>query len=157
MALIAALRTTVPGFERAWLAQTGPQIGVRETRHPAARDAVTRDDIVRGRHRADGIARGAWPIELHAEAGKPVYEAVGGEGYFHVPLDALHAAGVDNLWYAGRVIGSDPMAYGSIRVMGTSFATGEAAGVAAAMTADTGLGPDAAAVRDRLLDCGALI
>jgi hypothetical protein len=40
-----------------------------------------------------------------------------------------------NLWLAGRTIGADAAAYGSIRVMGTSFATGQAAGVAAALYA----------------------
>jgi hypothetical protein len=35
------------------------------------------------------------------------------------------------VYYAGRLIGADPIAYGSIRVMGTAFATGEAAGRAA--------------------------
>lgn len=155
--MVDILRESVPGFERAWLAQTGPQIGVRETRHPAARYEISRDDVLRGRLREDGVARAAWPIELHSQAGKPVYERVGGKGYYHVPLDALHARGLANLWYAGRVIGADPHAYGSTRVMGTAFATGEAAGVAAALTARSGEAPDAASVRNMLEANGALL
>ncbi|QPM90890.1 FAD-dependent oxidoreductase [Pseudooceanicola algae] len=155
--LVDLLRASVPGFENAWLAQTGPQIGVRETRHPAARYDVTRDDVVQGRLREDGIARAAWPIELHSEAGKPIYEHVGGEGFFHVPYDALRARDLDNLWYAGRVIGADDHAYGSIRVMGTAFATGEAAGVAAALGAQGRDPVTAQAVRRELLRGGALI
>ncbi|WP_375688539.1 FAD-dependent oxidoreductase [Pseudooceanicola sp. LIPI14-2-Ac024] len=155
--LVDVLREQVEGFENAWLAQTGPQIGVRETRHPAARYEIDVDDVVRGRKREDGVARGAWPIELHSEAGKPIYKTVGGDGYFHIPLDALHAKGLSNLWYAGRVIGADAEAYGSTRVMGTAFASGEAAGVAAALTARSGIAPDAAEVRQVLLAQGALI
>ena len=155
--MVSVLRDTVPGFENAWAAQTGPQIGVRETRHPAARYEVQHADIVGGVTRDDGVARAAWPIELHSEAGKPIYEKVGGAGYYHIPLAALHAQEINNLWYAGRVIGADPRAYGSTRVMGTAFATGEAAGVAAALTARDGKPPDANTVRKDLLRNGALI
>lgn len=156
LTLVDVLRETVPGFENAWLAQTGPQIGVRETRHPAARYEVSHADVLTGRQHEDAIARAAWPIELHSEAGKPIYEEVGGAGYHQVPLAALHASGLDNLWYAGRVIGADEYAYGSIRVMGTAFATGEAAGVAAALTASEGAPPQARAVRKVLEAHGAL-
>lgn len=151
------LRRTVPGFEHAWLAQTGPQIGVRETRHPTARYDISHDDVLRGRLREDGVARAAWPVEIHVRAGRPIYETIGGKGYFHVPLDSLHARGLSNLWYAGRVIGSDPRAYGSIRVMGTAFATGEAAGVAAALNSRTGEAPTALEVRTFLEGLGALV
>ncbi|MEQ8294896.1 MAG: FAD-dependent oxidoreductase [Nitratireductor sp.] len=155
--LVDVLREKVPGFERAWLAQTGPQIGVRESRHPAARYEITYDDVVGGRQREDGVARAAWPIELHKEAGKPFYQSIGADGFFHVPLDAVTARGLDNLWYAGRVVGADSLAYGSIRVMGTAFATGEAAGTAAALAAEAGKAPDAGTVRARLIENGAMI
>lgn len=157
LALVEVLRAEVPGFENAWLAQTGPQIGVRESRHPAARYEITYDDVVGGRQREDGVARACWPIELHGEAGRPVYHRIGAEGFFHVPLDAIRARGLDNLWYAGRVIGADSRAYGSIRVMGTAFATGEAAGTAAALSARDGTAPGHAAVREVLVRNGALI
>ena len=155
--LVDALREVAPGFENAWLAQTGPQIGVRETRHPTARFELRRADVVSGVQRDDGVARGAWPIELHSEAGKPTYEYVGGRGFYHVPLAALQSENLDNLFYAGRVIGSDSHAYGSTRVMGTALATGEAAGVAAALTSQKGIAPDADAVREVLIKTGALI
>ncbi len=157
LCLVDALRESVPGFENAWLAQTGPQIGVRETRHPAARFEILGTDVVGGVWRDDGVARGAWPIELHSDAGKPTYEHIGGRGFYHVPLAALQSATLDNLFYAGRVIGADFRAYGSTRVMGTALATGEAAGVAAALTARRGIGPDADAVREVLIATGALI
>lgn len=126
------LRTHVPGFERAYVVQTGPQIGIRESRHPAARYEVTFEDLATGRQREDGVAKAAWPMEDHSIPGKPVYTSVGGEGWASIPLDALRAKGLDNLYLAGRTIGADPRAYASIRVMGTAFATGDAAGQAAA-------------------------
>ncbi len=91
---------------------------------------MTAEDLLSGRRRGDGVARAAWPIEDHSVPGKPIYREIGGEGFADIPLDCLRAKDVDNLFYAGRLIGADPLAYGSIRVMGTAFATGEAAGKA---------------------------
>jgi hypothetical protein len=48
-----------------------------------------------------------------------------------IPLRCLRPAGVEHLWVAGRCISADHEAQASIRVMGTCFATGEAAGRAA--------------------------
>ncbi len=81
---------------------------------------------------------------------------MGGDGSYHVPLDALHALNCDNLWVGGRVIGCDGQAYGSLRVMGTAFATGQAAGVAAAGQADGGGEPAADSVRRELRRQGAI-
>lgn len=153
----ALLKREMLGFEKSYLVATGPQIGVRETRHPAARYEMTGEDVVTGRLRDDGIARAAWPIELHGEAGKPSYTSIGGAGYCHVPYDSIRAKGLDNLWYGGRVIGADPKAYGSIRVMGTAFATGQAAGVAAADHVDANQDNNATSVQARLREQNALL
>jgi len=122
-----------PGFERAHLIATGPQIGIRETRRPRAVRDATGDDARQGARRADAIARAGWPMEVHDAPGRTRFVPLGGEGFFDVGLDALRVNDVANLWLAGRVIGADAEAYGSVRVMGTAFATGQAAGVAAAL------------------------
>ena len=134
---VALLRKDVPGFERAYLVQTGPQIGIRESRHPAARYELTGEDLKTGRQREDGVAKAAWPMEDHSLAGRPKYTPIGGAGWASIPLDSLRAKGLDNLFFAGRTIGADPSAYASVRVMGTAFATGEAAGKAAAAFSGT--------------------
>jgi hypothetical protein len=72
-------------------------------------------------------------MEVHEAPGRTRFVPLGGDGFFDVGLDALRVPDVDNLWLAGRVIGADAEAYGSVRVMGTAFATGQAAGVAAAL------------------------
>lgn len=129
---VALLRKEVPGFEQAYLVSTGPQIGIRESRHPAARYELTGEDLAAGRQREDGVAKAAWPMEDHSVPGRPIYTPIGGDGWASIPLDALRATGLENLFYAGRTIGADDEAYASIRVMGTAFATGDAAGRAAA-------------------------
>ena len=145
-----------PGFERAHLVSTGPQLGIRESRRPRSRHDVTGDDARNGRRHADAIARASWPMEIHDAPGRTRYLPIGGSGFFDVPLGALEPDDLENLWFAGRVTGSDSEAYGSLRVMGTSFATGHAAGVCAAIWAGA-RSRDSAAVRTTLLEQGAII
>ena len=52
-------------------------------------------------------------------------------------MGCLKVKDARNLWAAGRTISTDSLALGSVRVMGTGFATGHAAGVAAALTLDS--------------------
>ena len=73
-------------------------------------------------------------MENHSKPGNPFYHPIGGGGYGLIPFESFSTK-IHNLWLASRAIGSDAAAYGSIRVMGTSFATGQAAGVAAALFA----------------------
>ncbi|MGA0399203.1 MAG: FAD-dependent oxidoreductase, partial [bacterium] len=127
-------RAEVGGFENCHIVNTGPQIGIREAWRPEAQYQLKREDLASGRKFDSGIARAAWPMEDHSKPGKPSYHPIGGAGYGLIPLESLSTK-IPNLWLAGRTIGADAAAYGSIRVMGTSFATGQAAGVAAALFA----------------------
>lgn len=147
----------IPGFDRAFIASTGPQLGIRETRRPRSLGDVTSEDGRMGRRRDDGIARGCWPMEVHEAPGRAAFVPIGGEGFFDIPYTAIQAQGIGNLRLAGRVTGADPMAYGSTRVMGTAFATGQAAGVSAALQAQRGMLPGAAVVRQVLLSQGAIV
>lgn len=155
--IIDLFRQKLDGFENSYLVSTGPQVGVRETRHPDSRYEITQEDAVNGRLRDDGIARAGWPLEVHNIPGKPEYFSIGNQGYFDIPYDSIRAKGLDNLWYAGRVIGADPAAFGSVRVMGTAFATGQAAGTAAAIYADKFECSDVDYLRQRLIAQGAII
>jgi hypothetical protein len=151
------LRERAPGCENAFIASTGPQAGIRDSRQAVPRYRLTTDDVLSGRQRDDGIARGCWPAEVHASLTGPKFQPVGGDGWFHIPLDAVRASSVDNLWLAGRVMGCEPDAYGSIRVMGTAFATGHAAGIAAARAAAGARADDAAAIRHELIEQNAIL
>lgn len=145
-----------PGFENAYLAATGPQIGIRESRRPRSLSDVTGSDARDGLRREDGIARASWPMEVHEAPGRARFVPIGGEGFFDIPLGALEAQRVTNLLLAGRVVGCDPDAYGSIRVMGTAFATGQAAGVCAAVWSSSATrNPEE--IRRILLSQGAII
>jgi hypothetical protein len=63
---LKAFRRHLHGFSDAYLIQTGPQLGIRESRHLVARTQVTRDDVIHARNRPDEvIALCGWPIEDH--------------------------------------------------------------------------------------------
>jgi len=151
------VRGALPAFAHAHIAATGPQLGIRDSRQIVSRYRLTDDDLAVGRRRDDGVALGCWPAEVHAAGRAPRFAPVGGDGTYHIPVAALRAVGIDNLWLAGRTIGCDEGAYGSLRVMGTAFATGHAAGVAATLVDAASGNADIAAIRDELLRQGAML
>ena len=71
-------------------------------------------------------------------------------------MGCLRSADPPTLFAAGRTADGDRQAGASLRVMGTAFATGQAAGVAAACFARDGR-VDAAEVRRILAGQGALL
>ncbi|QRF24122.1 FAD-dependent oxidoreductase [Alicyclobacillus sp. TC] len=146
----------IPGFENAYLVQTGPAMGVRETRHVLGNYILSGEDVVNGIRHDDAVARGGWPIEIH-RPGKPAeYLSIKNQAYYDIPLRSLTVRGFKNLWCAGRIISCDALAFASVRVMGTAFATGHAAGVAAAYYAATKK-YDVTAIRQELIQQGASI
>lgn len=149
---VETLRRLVPGFEAANVAATGPKIGIRETRHAATIDPLREEALVNGLVPSGTIALGGWPMEIHHGPGRAEYRPIGGSGHYGIPLDALRSRDFENLLFAGRTLGADPAAYASARVMGTAFATGHAAGIAAALGAH-----DQDAIRRELLRQGALL
>jgi len=147
----------LPGHERAYIVASGPMIGTRESRHIVARYALTADDVLSARTFDDTIALGGWPVEYHGGPGlRSIWKRIANDGAYGIPLRSLQSVDRANLFSAGRTLDADPFAFSSLRVMGTAFATGQAAGVAAAYVA---AGNDAAdeAVRDELRRQGAIL
>lgn len=152
-----ALRDGIPGWERSFLVETGPTLGIRETRRVVGPERVTRDDVASGRRRPDAvIARGGWPMESHVGAGSTAYSGIRDDAWFDIPIGATQSVTYPNLWAAGRLVCSDSHAYASTRVMGTAFATGHAAGVASAWQAMKG-DVDVKRIQAILRDQGALL
>lgn len=137
-AVVAFLRATRRGFADAAVAEWPTRVGVRETRRIRGRDVVTRDDVLRGRRRADEVAVSTWPIELWEDHRRARFEHPAGA--CSVPLGALVSRTHPMLGAAGRCMSATHEALGALRVIGTALATGEAIGVAAALAADAGTG-----------------
>ncbi|NUS01109.1 MAG: FAD-dependent oxidoreductase [Nonomuraea sp.] len=130
---------SLPGCSGAYVVTTGPELGTRESRHVVARYRMTDGDVLGAGRFAQAVALGAWPVEYHPAPGVPSeWRFIDGDGYYEIPLDAIRSLDTANLFSAGRTIDGDRLAGGSLRVMGTAFATGHAAGVAAALVASGG-------------------
>jgi hypothetical protein len=155
-AYLAAIRQ-IPGCENAYLVSTGPQFGTRESRHLNCRYQLTWDDIEKRRRFDDAIALGAWGAEWHnRDTMVSTFDYAPDKGAYEIPLDCLISCDTTNLMAAGRTADGDRKAGAAIRVMGTSFATGQAAGVAAAQMATAEV-IDAQAVRGELTKQGAIL
>lgn len=123
----------LPGCRDAYLVSTGPELGIRESRHMISRAPLTDEVLQNGTVANDTVALGAWPSEYHTGVGQPsAWQEIGDQHVYGIALDSLRNAEVVNLFGAGRVLSGDRAAAASARVMGTAFATGHAAGVAAA-------------------------
>ncbi len=132
-AIVGDLQRFAPGFAQAYVARAGVHIGVRESRRLMGRYTLSREDIVTGRHFTDGIARCAYEIDIHGlEPGEATEHVVLERGvYYEVPYRCLTpAAGPENLLVACRALSASHEALGSVRIMPTLAAIGEAAGLA---------------------------
>ena len=150
----------MPGFEHAYFADTPTQLGVRETRRARGDYELTGDDVLGAARFDDAIACGAWPQEFHVAGTETQYVWLDEGAYYQVPYRSLLVQGVDNLLVAGRCISATHEALASTRVIAPSMAQGEAAGIAGAMAARTGMSLralDVAAVQDALRACGAFL
>lgn len=134
--IAAFLQRRVPGFEHAYVAQSGVHVGVRETRRIAGEYRLTGSDVLQARKFDDVIARCTYPLDIHnpTGTGTELKRLPPGESY-DIPLRALLPRRTKNLLVAGRCISGTHEALSSYRVMPTSMATGQAAGVCAALAA----------------------
>ncbi|MBI2358181.1 MAG: FAD-dependent oxidoreductase [Deltaproteobacteria bacterium] len=153
------LRHYVPGFESAYVVQSGVNVGVRETRRILGDYQLTADDILQARKFPDVIARSTYPVDIHNPegAGTMLKRLPPGEAY-DIPLRCLLPRDVEGLLVAGRCISGTHEAHSSYRVMPVSMATGQAAGVCAALAARHGTAPRAiptTQVQNELLRQGA--
>lgn len=132
--IVGFLRRYVPGFDNAYAVQSGVNVGVRETRRFVGEYQLTADDILQARKFSDVIARSTYPVDIHNPegSGTVLKRVPPGEAY-DIPLRCLMPQNVDRIIVAGRCISGTHEAHSSYRVMPVSMATGQAAGVCAAL------------------------
>ncbi len=132
--LTAFLRKYVPGFEKAYIDQTGAEVAVRETRRIMGEYKLSAKDILEAKKFSDVIAHGTYPIDIHNPAGmSTLLRRVKPGDAYDVPLRCLLPLKVENLLVAGRCISGTHEAHASYRIMPICMATGHAAGVCAAI------------------------
>ena len=153
-------RANCKGFERSWIMNTAPTMGVRETRRLVGEYTMTRADLVENTTKADSIAMGVWPIDIHPPKGQNGAHDMYVPVPYQISYKALVPVKIDNLLVAGRCASTDREAMGSMRLGATCGAMGQAAGVAAALGAQTGGTPrnlEYQTIQSELLHQGAII
>jgi FAD dependent oxidoreductase len=146
------------GCEDSFVNDTGVQVGVRQTRQIAGVNRLGNDDVVSGRKDKDSIARSAWPIELHSgEKPRLVWLL---DDYYDIPFGCFLPREGEGFLVAGRCLSAEHEAMASARVTAQCFSYGQAAGLAAAMSLQSGMSPRELPVsdlRDALKRDGAVI
>jgi hypothetical protein len=119
-------------WRAAYISHWPLRAGIRESRRWTGEYVLTAEDLLDGRRFDDQIALATWPMEMRETAKGPKLRFPKDNQAAGIPLRCLIPAASERLFVAGRCISADHQAQASIRVMGTCFATGEAAGRAAA-------------------------
>ena len=131
------LKERVPGFEQARLGQVSPILGVRETRHVLGEYTLTGADSHGETRFEDSIAADASALDIHDPKGGDVdFQSM---PPYEIPYRCLLPLGVEQLLVAGRCISADHDAHARSRNMPACMATGQAAGVAAAIAVEEGV------------------
>lgn len=135
--LAEVLRKVVPGMENSYLVSTAPTIGLRESRRIHGEITLTREDILNSRTWEDAVCYGSFFIDIHNPAGPGMSEQqlYPDKGFkYQIPYRMMVPQGIENLLVAGRCASMDHEALGSVRMMLTAMALGEAAGTASALS-----------------------
>jgi hypothetical protein len=128
------LRERVPGFEQARIEAIAPVLGVRETRHVLGDYTLTGADSLGGTRFEDSIAADASALDIHDPKGADV--DFQGLRPYEIPYRCLLPQQVEQMLVAGRCISADHAAHARSRNMPACMATGQAAGIAAAVAID---------------------
>jgi len=126
---------TVPGFEKSYIVDLPPQLGIRETRRVVGGYQLSGEDVLGCASFEDSIGVNGWPMEVHV-AGDVIFKfppIPESRGYNELPYRMLVPDGIDNLLVAGRCASMTHEGQSAARVSGACFAMGEAAGTAAAL------------------------
>lgn len=172
------------GWSNARLVDIATQIGLRESHRILADHQLQRMEVLEGVSFPDTVLQGTYPVDIHNPAGPGItFEYLSGKARkihgsgepehwrwdnepedaplrptlcYQVPYRSLIPRELDNVLAAGRCIGAHHDAAGAIRVMINAMQLGQAAGIAAAMTAPRPSVRDLEtdALRDKLLEVG---
>ena len=137
-ATVKFAKERIPGFEDAFLLETAPQLGVRESRMLEGLYTLTKEDLKREVVFEDSVAQVA-----RGKSGKS----------FGVPYRCFVPKILDGLLATGRCISVDHYTQEPTRLIPACFATGQAAGVAAALAVKSHIEPrhvDVLALRGQL-------
>jgi hypothetical protein len=160
VSIMKYLRAHIPGFQAAYISQTAPEIQCRETRRIVGDFVMTVDAMLDATRFDDAVAKGSYPVEVHVpETGQREWQVA--DRAYQIPYRTFHPTGVDNLIVGSARSLSVTQAVGAaLRVCPIPVATGQAAGLAAALSARQGITParlDPSELRQQLSRQGAIV
>ncbi len=109
----------IPGYEKIYLAETAPQLGVRITRVLEGMNTIRFNALKNGTQYPDVVGVGGASNAEHGE--------------WQIPYGALVPKTIDNVLAAGRCVSMEMRMADLVRLIPNCFVTGHAAGVAAAV------------------------
>jgi hypothetical protein len=157
--LKAVIRKYIPGFENAYVIDSSPTVGVRETRRVRGPYVLPQEDLLAQRTFDDSVVR----IWRHMAAGRDWHKADGGEGapndavyrtattnltWFEIPWRVFTPNKVEGMTVGGRVLSVTHDADMWTRGQYCCLVTGQIAGVGAALAAQRGVTPAALDILD---------
>jgi len=130
---VAGFLKEVPGFEKSYIVDIAPQVGIRETRRVTGLYQLTESDVLDCASFDDTIGVNGWPLELHLKGDVEFRwpKIPESRGFNHLPYRMIVPQGLENLWVAGRCASMSHEAQSAARVTGACFVMGQAAGAAA--------------------------
>ncbi|MBC5768618.1 FAD-dependent oxidoreductase [Ramlibacter albus] len=133
IAEVAGFLREVPGFEKSYIVDIAPQVGIRETRRIRGQYQLTESDVLDCASFDDTIGVNGWPLELHLKGDVEFRwpKIPESRGFNHLPYRMTVPQGLDNVWVAGRCASMSHEAQSAARVTGACFVMGQAAGIAA--------------------------
>ncbi len=154
------IKSVTPGFERAYIVEIAPQIGIRETRRVRGEYMVSEADILDCVDFPDVIGVNGWPVEAHVAGNVDFRFARGERGFNQLPYRMIVPQNIDNLLVAGRCASMTHDGQSSARVSGPCFVMGQAAGSAAHLALQSGRPPrqiDVRSLQEKLERDGAYL
>jgi hypothetical protein len=138
-----------PGLENFRIDWIAPEVGIRETVTIKGKATVTAEDYEAGKFYDDAVCYSFYPIDEHLNDGAGINaRRLGHHVLPTIPRGALLPAGSQRLIVAGRCVASDREANSALRVECPCMAMGQAAGAMAALSACTGVDPEALPLED---------
>jgi len=150
--ILHVFKKYVPGCSNAYIEQTAPAIGVRESRRIRGAYFLTGEDVTNGKEFPDTVVRCSCPIDIHGT--KLAYSGL--KKSFAIPYRSLVPGNLKNLLVTGRGISADHVAHSSLRRMAPGMALGEAAGIAATLAEKNNM-VDIAELQAKLESHGAIL
>lgn len=138
-----------PGLEQFRVDWICAEAGIRETVTIRGKSSISVADYEAGRLFPDAVCYAFYPVDEHLNDGLGInYRHLKADVLPTIPRGALLPAGSRFLLVAGRCLASDREANSALRVECPCMAMGQAAGAMAALSARTGVDPEALPLAD---------